>query len=220
MLQELIVLRDALFNESGEPDPRDEYQRKMHIISRNLYGADIDNFAVNIAMLRLWLSLVIEYEGDKPEPLPNLDFKVRCGDSLLAPDPDPQQYGDLFGDFIRKFDLARLKAEHMGTTEQTEKDKLKAEIEDARRQIREMLGDAAGDDVIDWRVEFAEVMGTGGFDIVIANPPYIQLQRDGGRLGQLYKDVGYSTFIRSGDIYQLFYERGCQILKPSTGLLA
>ena len=220
MLQELISLRDALFNESGEADPRDEYQRKLHIISRNLYGADIDNFAVNIAMLRLWLSLVIEYEGDKPDPLPNLDFKIACGDSLLAPDPSPQNYGDLFGDFIRQFDLGSLKSEHMRTTEQVDKDRLKAEIEDARQQIRAMLGDAAGKDAIDWRVEFAEVLGDGGFDIVVANPPYVQLQRDGGRLANLYKNASYQTYTRTGDIYQLFYERGCQMLKPSAGLMA
>ena len=218
MMQELVDLQTTLFNVGV--DAKSIYDLKLEIIRRNLYGADIDGFAVNIALLRLWLSLVIEYEGDRPEPLPNLEFKIARGDSLLAPDPNPQSYGDLFGDFIRQLDLGRLKAEHMRTTEQAEKDRLKAEIEDSRRQIREMLGDAAGDDVIDWRVEFAEVMGAGGFDIVIANPPYIQLQRDQGRLGQLYKDVGYLTFIRSGDIYQLFYERGCQILKPSTGLLA
>ena len=218
MMQELVDLQTTLFNVGV--DAKSIYDLKLEIIRRNLYGADIDGFAVNIALLRLWLSLVIEYEGDRPEPLPNLEFKIARGDSLLAPNPDPQQYGDLFGDFIRQLDLGRLKAEHMRTTEQVEKDRLKVDIEDGRRQIREMLGDAAGDDVIDWRVEFAEVMGTGGFDIVIANPPYIQLQRDQGRLGQLYKDVGYSTFIRSGDIYQLFYERGCQMLNPSTGLLA
>ena len=221
MLQELIVLRDALFNESGEADPRDEYQRKLHIISRNLYGADIDSFAVNIAMLRLWLSLVIEYEGDNPEPLPNLDFKVTCGDSLLAPDPDPAQQGNIFTQAIRGSGLADLKSKYMRARTQSDKDRLRAEIEAAQSQIRDTLGDAESTACgIDWRVEAAEVMGTGGFDIVIANPPYIQLQRDRGRLGQLYKDVGYSTFIRSGDIYQLFYERGCQILKPSTGLLA
>ena len=42
---------------------------------------------MNIAMLRMWLSLAIDYEGATPEPLPNLDFKVVCGDSLLGPDP-------------------------------------------------------------------------------------------------------------------------------------
>ena len=218
MMQELVDLQTTLFNAGA--DAKSIYDLKLEIIRRNLYGADIDNFAVNITLLRLWLSLVIEYEGDKPEPLPNLDFKIACGDSLLAPDPNPQRYGDLFGDFIRQFDLGRLKDEHMRTNEQAEKDRLKEEIEDARRQIREMLGDAAGDEIIDWRVEFAEVIGNGGFDIVVANPPYVQLQRDGGRLANLYKNAGYSTFVRSGDIYQLFYERGCQMLKPSAGFMA
>ena len=74
---------------------------------------------------------------------------------------------------------------------------------------------------MDWRVEFAEVFAERqGIDVAIANPPYVQLQRDGGRLASLYRGTGYVTFNRTGDIYQLFYERGCQILKPSRGLLA
>ena len=59
-----------------------------------------------------------------------------------------------------------------------------------------------------------------GFDVVIGNPPYIQLQKNGGELGKRYRDVGYDTFTRTGDIYQLFYERGCQLLRPSRGLMA
>ena len=86
MMQELVDLQTTLFNAGA--DSKSIYDLKLEIIQRNLYGADIDDFAVNIAMLRLWLSLVIEYEGDKPEALPNLDFKIACGDSLLAPDPD------------------------------------------------------------------------------------------------------------------------------------
>ena len=39
-------------------------------------------------------------------------------------------------------------------------------------------------------------------------------------MGQLYKDTGFDTYVRSGDIYQLFYERGCQVLRPNRGLLA
>ena len=58
------------------------------------------------------------------------------------------------------------------------------------------------------------------FDVVIGNPPYIQLQKDGGKLRKLYEEAGFSTFAKSGDIYQLFYERGCRILKPLSGLLA
>ncbi len=59
-----------------------------------------------------------------------------------------------------------------------------------------------------------------GFDIVIGNPPYVQLQKDGGRLGSLYQDCGFKTFARSGDIYQLFYERGMELLKGTQGILA
>ncbi len=51
------------------------------------------------------------------------------------------------------------------------------------------------------------------FDIVIGNPPYIQLQSNGGELAKLYEHCGYSTFARTGDIYCLFYERGRQLLK-------
>ena len=56
--------------------------------------------------------------------------------------------------------------------------------------------------------------------MVIENPPYMQLQKNGGDLGNRYKDTGYETFTRTGDIYQLFYEKGCQLLKPRHGLLA
>ena len=61
---------------------------------------------------------------------------------------------------------------------------------------------------------------TDGFDVVIGNPPYIQLQKNEGRAGKRYKDAGYETFVRTGDIYQLFYERGCNLLKPGTGTLS
>ncbi len=59
-----------------------------------------------------------------------------------------------------------------------------------------------------------------GFNVVIGNPPYIQLQKNGGELGKRYKKTGFETFVRTGDVYQLFYEKGCQLLKPTQGLLA
>ena len=52
-----------------------------------------------------------------------------------------------------------------------------------------------------------------GFDVAIGNPPYIQLQKEGGRLGNLYQDKGFDTFARTGDIYCLFYEKANQLLK-------
>src|SRR5439155_5979887 len=86
LLHELLDLRQCLFS-TKRLDPITAYDRKLEIIQNNLYGVDIDPFAVNIARLRLWLSLAVEYEGEEPPPLPNLDFKIEVGDSLTAPDP-------------------------------------------------------------------------------------------------------------------------------------
>ena len=185
---------------------------------------DIDDFAVNIAMLRLWLSLVIEYEGDHPAPLPNLDFKIVRGDSLLGPDPSAgvEVQGTLGYSAEQVQRLGLLKADFMRASLGPDKERLRQEIREAADGVREALGViGVVQDVIDWRVEFAEVFARKrGFDIALANPPYIQLQKDGGKLGNLYKSAGYETFARTGDIYQLFYERGCQLLRPSYGLLA
>ena len=52
-----------------------------------------------------------------------------------------------------------------------------------------------------------------GFDIVIGNPPYVQLQKDGGKLANMYQNKGFETFERTGDIYALFYENGINLLK-------
>ena len=86
--------------------------------------------------------------------------------------------------------------------------------------MRSSLKGAAPTDVVEWRIDFADVMLNGGFDVVIANLPYVQLQRNSGELANLYRSVGYATFARTGDIYQLFYERGCQLIKPNQGILA
>ena len=176
MMQELVDLRTALFNVGV--DARSLYELKLHIIQRNLYGVDIDEFAVNIAMLRMWLSLVIEYEGEKPEPLPNLDFKVVKGDSLLGPDPSPDNYGDLFRFRAHSVaaQLVDLKARHMDAT--TGKDALREEVERVQGELRDALADTpAPAGAVDWRVEFAEVFDRGGFDVAIANPPYVRQEK-------------------------------------------
>ncbi len=220
MMQELIELQNTLYNVGV--DAKSLYDLKLEIIQRNLYGVDSDEFAVNIAMLRMWLSLVIEYEGERPEPLPNLDFKVVRGDSLLGPDPGPDNYGDLFRFTAQSVagKLVELKKRFYEATD--DKDAFRAEIEGIRDDLRDALGQTPPPEgALDWRIEFAEVFAQrGGFDVAIANPPYIQMQKDGGRLGRLYRSVGYATFVRTGDVYQLFYERACQFLRPSSGLLA
>ena len=222
MMQELVELRVELYNQKLKQDARSLYELKLHIIERNLHGVDLDPFAVNIAMLRLWLSLAIEYEGDQPEPLPNLDFKIVEGDSLLGPDPsETGQQGVLGYDGNAVDELRDLKSHYMTESEPGRKTLLREAITEAEATIREQLSHFAGAaNVLDWRIDFAEVIANGGFDIAVANPPYIQLQKDGGKLGNLYKPCGFETFARTGDIYQLFYERGCQLLRPKGGLLS
>ena len=64
-----------------------------------------------------------------------------------------------------------------------------------------------------WHLYFKEAFDKGGFDIVIGNPPYVQLQKNGGRLAKLYEEQKFKTFARKGDIYSLFYEKAHQLLK-------
>lgn len=66
-----------------------------------------------------------------------------------------------------------------------------------------------------WHLLFADVFEEGGFDIVIGNPPYIQMQKDKGALAELLKNAGYETFERTGDVYAIFYELGFNVLKPN-----
>jgi len=70
----------------------------------------------------------------------------------------------------------------------------------------------------DWKLDFPEVMNElvvgeqRGFDIVIGNPPYLQLQKMGAEADTL-QQAGFQTYARTGDVYCLFYERGINILK-------
>lgn len=54
---------------------------KKNIIQHSIYGVDLEKGAVDIARLRFWLSLIVDEK--EPTPLPNLDFKIMQGDSLL-----------------------------------------------------------------------------------------------------------------------------------------
>lgn len=77
MLHEIVMARRVL------NPKKHEYHLKKEAIQNSIYGVDIDPGAVEIAKLRLWLSLVVDYELEDIEPLPNLDYKIMCGNSLL-----------------------------------------------------------------------------------------------------------------------------------------
>lgn len=76
----LIELRKKLNVRVGKRI--NEVVLKKSIIKNNLYGVDIDPSAVEIAKLRLWLSLIVDYDRSLVEPLPSLDFQFRVGNSL------------------------------------------------------------------------------------------------------------------------------------------
>ena len=76
LLNELLRCREALSSEHY-----DRAELKKSIIQNNIYGVDIEKGAVDIARLRFWLSIVVD--EDKPSPLPNLDYKIMQGNSLI-----------------------------------------------------------------------------------------------------------------------------------------
>lgn len=84
MMNEIVRKREVLTSYLPNAGRRSIYQFKKEAIHNCLYGVDIDSGAVEIAKLRLWLSLVVEEENIKRiASLPNLDYKIMQGNSLL-----------------------------------------------------------------------------------------------------------------------------------------
>jgi len=72
----------------------------------------------------------------------------------------------------------------------------------------------AGEKAFNWHNEFPKVFANGGFDVVIGNPPYVQLQSS-KELSESLENIGYKTYEKTGDLYCLFYEKGNIILKEN-----
>ncbi|MCY2931667.1 MAG: hypothetical protein NTV86_19675, partial [Planctomycetota bacterium] len=172
LLQEMVAMYRLLYSERLTRDSRSLYDLKLRIISNNLYGVDIDPFATNIAMLRLWLSIAVD--SDTPLPLPNLDFKIETGDSLTGPCDTTQGRLDLQG-LRQRADSLVLEKAHFLTVHGPEKEAARNRITQAEIEIAEDIHGLHGEGCIDWRVQFAEVFsfGRGGFDVVLMNPPYV-----------------------------------------------
>lgn len=84
-------------------DSRYIYRLKRHIIQESIYGVDIDASAIDIARLRLWLSLVVDEDDLDPiETLPNLDYKIVCGNSLISRYALDIPINDVFVEFNKK----------------------------------------------------------------------------------------------------------------------
>ncbi len=214
MLHELLDLRQCLFA-TRKLGTDDLYQEKLEIIQRNLYGVDLKPFAVNIARLRLWLSLAVEYDGPDPPPLPNLDYRIEAGDSLLAPMPtDTGQLG-LVWDQIREY---QRKTGVFMRAYGEQKRVLEAEIDALRPIIDANIHMGRAINGFKWYVEFGEAFEHGGFDIVLANPPYVR-QELISALKPTLKTVYPAVYAGTADLYCYFYARALQLLKPG-GMLA
>lgn len=228
LLNELFLCRGAIEDFSNAADI------KRHIIQQNIYGVDIEKGAVEIARLRFWLSLITD--ADKPDVLPNMDFKIMQGNSLL------EQY--------KSFDLSHImdtKIEILGGHQfnmfETQIDVIRAEVKDAikryyseqnhdvRRTMRESIQQkiqqqiaiqginvdisdikdiAANDQFFLWHTWFSDVFEENkGFDIVIGNPPY-------KIIGETEKNLlSQKCYIMAGhvDLYEIFIQQGIDLLR-------
>jgi len=182
---------------------RTPYHFKRHAIQNCLYGVDIDPGAVEIAKLRLWLSLVVDEEDVKQvRPLPNLDYKIMSGNSLFGVEKD------LFN--VEAFkQLELLKPRFFDETDDVRKKIIKGQID---RLIVELTN---GEKQFDFEIMFSEVFHkTQGFDAVIANPPYVRQESIKEFKPQLKQAFG-GFYCGTADLYTYFYKRGLEILKPA-----
>ena len=215
------------------------YEMKLAIIENCIYGSDIQSIAAQITKLRFFISLICNCEKDATKPnfgiptLPNLETKFVAANSLIA--KKKQVSHNLFENpeiEPTKKELTEIRHEHFSAKTAYRKSTLREKDKQLREKLAKLLAednDFAPEDakqLAAWNpydqnavAEFfdpAWMFGVNdGFDIVIGNPPYIQLQNDGGKLAKLYADCNYKTYARTGDIYCLFYERGYQLLKPN-----
>lgn len=127
----------------------------------------------------------------------------------------------LRGEYFTKYGSEQLFGEELTKAQQKDKKDLENKIQKIEDVIEEVKGNKIYENAFEWRFEFPEVLDDEGyfigFDVIIGNPPYIQLQKMGADSDALEK-VGYKTYTKTGDIYSLFYEQGCNILREN-GLL-
>ena len=238
LLKELFQCRTALEGISQHQTA----EIKKHIIQQNIYGVDIERGAVDIARLRFWLSLIVDEET--PQALPNLDFKIMQGNSLL------EQYkgidlstmtdakwkaNDSLSIFENMLDVYRREMRVMITqyydcTNHDKKQSLKRQIlENLKNQLIEQHINPKDIDVnlsennqfFLWHTWFFDVFSQGGFDIVIGNPPYFVYQENHvGEIKELRNVKDYKiAFGGKLNAYKLFIANALSILCRKEGVM-
>ena len=251
LLRELYACRKAI--EVFESDNAADIKR--HIIQNNIYGVDIEKGAVDIARLRFWLALIIDEK--EPMPLPNLDFKIMQGNSLLESykgvDLSQMQNEVKRGDSVKikgrrskqmvmsKPELALVFEEkdalkniqdlvkkYFDITDHQERDECRNQINHYIKDYIKKCGPAIADEVDEleipnsqfflWHTYFADVFENGGFDIVIGNPPYVNVEGISAEDKQVYKSK-FSCFEKRADLFSLFLEIALTLLSKESGIV-
>lgn len=246
ILHKLVELHETLGT------VKSPYELKKDILSQNIYGVDIMPMAIEIARLRAWMSLVLEenYNPKDPvhnfgvKPLPNLDFKFVCANSLIDLGLDAfiqESKGTLHEGFTQKL-VSQLK-ELEGLRKQlfipalgsTEKEQLKADYFAERDKVVTAI-EADSDPVLKAIAQkikhwnpfddsqpspfFSPTWMFGidkGFDVVIGNPPYVEHKKL-KHISTLLKDH-YRTYSGTADLYVYFYENGIKHLRENGTLV-
>ena len=223
------------------------YSLKTRIIQDSIFGVDIQPIAVQISKLRFFISLICEQPKieNHPEenygynPLPNLETKFVAANTLIEKAKKEEgtfSFANPRIDEITK-KLGEIRKVHFSAKTAQEKKENREEDEKLRKELSKLLEEDQvyspedAKQLAAWNPYDQSAPASSffdaewmfgvkdGFDIVIGNPPYIQLQANKGALANLYKNAGYKTFFKTGDIYCLFIEKGCQLLKEN-GILS
>lgn len=228
LLNELVRCEEAIV--LGQEKNKGRADLKKSIIKNNIYGVDIEKGAIDIARLRFWLSLVVDEE--EASPLPNLDYKIMQGNSLLENYKgmdlshllDGQDGLLNFGDDTRKSLKDKLDQYYV-CEDHAQKKQLQSDINElVHQQIVDSGRVVKGFESIDvsgnqefflWHTWFADVFNRNessdkksGFDIVIGNPPYINVKRGIDVAVKQSYISNYSLATGQFDLFTLFIEQG------------
>ena len=222
------------------------YSLKTRIIQDSIFGVDIQPIAVQISKLRFFISLICEQPKieNHPEenygynPLPNLETKFVAANTLIGKAKKEEgtlSFANPRIDEITK-ELGEIRKVHFCAKTAQEKKENREQDEKLRKELSKLLEEdqvyspedakqlaawnpydqsASASSFFDAEWMFGV---KDGFDVVIGNPPYVQLQGDGGKLAKIYENQNYVAFAKTGDIYCLFYEKGFKLLNTK-GLL-
>lgn len=238
--KELIADIERSFDESIN---RPDYARKLYLIENCIYGVDIQPIAIQISKLRFFISLVVDQNTNADptdnfgvRPLPNLEAKFVAANTLIGLVKKDASLFDSAEIKAKENELKIAKHKIFGAKTVRTKRKYKNIVNDLRQEIADMLyaNGAVGNDeahqLASWDMFDQNASSPffdpewmfdvkAGFDIVIGNPPYVQLQSNNKELAKLYAHSKYETYFSTGDVYCLFFEKAYNIL-CNKGILA